>query len=111
MSAMEWLYLVIGIAVLALLVLGGVLVGLLPGRRGQRTLPPRETGGDVLAPPETGVTAEPGLEVPPGTVAPTLERPEQPASRLVRLRQRLAGSGTLGRGLLGLLSRDQLDED
>ena len=37
--------------------------------------------------------------------------PNAPASRLVRLRQRLAGSGTLGRGLLGLLSRDQLDED
>ena len=34
------------------------------------------------------------------------------ASRLVRLRQRLAGSqGTLGRGLLALLSRDRLDED
>ncbi|HWU23004.1 MAG TPA: signal recognition particle-docking protein FtsY, partial [Nocardioides sp.] len=32
-------------------------------------------------------------------------------SRLQRLRARLAGSGTLGKGLLGLLSRDQLDED
>ena len=30
---MEWLYLVIGIAVLALVVFGAVLVGLLPGRR------------------------------------------------------------------------------
>ena len=41
-----------------------------------------------------------------------LERPEGTASRLVRLRQRLAGSqGTLGRGLLALLSRDRLDED
>jgi fused signal recognition particle receptor len=111
MSAMEWLYLVIGIAVLALVVLGGVLVGLLPGRRG-RTTPPLEVPSDVLAPPETGVTEqEPGVEVPAPTVTPTLERPERPASRLVRLRQRLAGSGTLGKGLLGLLSRDQLDED
>src|SRR5690606_15077841 len=34
------------------------------------------------------------------------------ASRLVRLRQRLAGSqGALGRGLLALLSRDRPDED
>ncbi|MDZ5623121.1 signal recognition particle-docking protein FtsY [Nocardioides sp. HM23] len=109
---MEWLYLVIGIAVLALVVLGGVLVGLLPGRRRVPTTPPAAAPSDVLAPPETGVTeAEPGVEVPAGTVAPTLDRPERPASRLVRLRQRLAGSGTLGRGLLGLLSRDQLDED
>ena len=41
-----------------------------------------------------------------------LERPEGTASRLVRLRQRLSRSqGTLGRGLLALLSRDRLDED
>ena len=41
-----------------------------------------------------------------------LERPEGTASRLVRLRQRLAGSqGAFGRGLLALLSRDRLDED
>lgn len=44
--------------------------------------------------------------------APALERPESSASRLVRLRQRLAGSGnSLGRGLLALISRDRLDED
>ena len=44
--------------------------------------------------------------------APTLERPEGTASRLVRLRQRLSRSqGGLGKGLLALLSRDKLDED
>jgi fused signal recognition particle receptor len=43
---------------------------------------------------------------------PTLERPEGVASRLVRLRQRLSRSqGTLGRGLLALLSRERIDED
>ena len=43
---------------------------------------------------------------------PVLEQPESTASRLVRLRQRLSRSqGTLGRGLLALLSRDRLDED
>ena len=49
-----------------------------------------------------------------GAAAPvtTLERPEGTASRLVRLRERLARSqGGLGRGLLKLLSRDRLDED
>jgi len=44
--------------------------------------------------------------------APDLERPEAPASRLARLRRRLAGSSTaLSRGLLLLLSRDKIDED
>ncbi|HJF76054.1 MAG TPA: signal recognition particle-docking protein FtsY [Brevibacterium linens] len=39
------------------------------------------------------------------------EVPTEPASRLVRLRERLAKSNTgLGRGLLNLLSRDNLDE-
>ncbi|AZU01280.1 MAG: signal recognition particle-docking protein FtsY [Brevibacterium sp.] len=39
------------------------------------------------------------------------EVPTEPASRLVRLRQRLAKSNSgLGRGLLNLLSRDNLDE-
>ncbi|WP_183100783.1 signal recognition particle-docking protein FtsY [Nocardioides pelophilus] len=112
---MEWLYLVIGIAVVAVVVvLGGI--GLVRGR-GREAGPveaPRATPTDVLAPPEAGIEGvlEPEApEAPDVVAAPTLERPERPASRLVRLRQRLAGSGTLGRGLLGLLSREQLDED
>ena len=41
-----------------------------------------------------------------------LDRPDTRASRLARLRRRLAGSDTpLSRGLLTLLSRDRLDED
>ncbi len=111
---MEWLYLVIGIAVLALVVVVGGL-GLVRGRARATVEAPRVAPADVLAPPETGVAEPgetvPGVEVPPATVTPTLDRPERPASRLVRLRQRLAGSNALGRGLLGLLSRDQLDED
>ena len=64
------------------------------------------TATDVLPSCRTAAT---GAPVEPA--APTLERPEKPSSRLVRLRQRLAGSNALGRGLLGLLSRDTLDED
>jgi fused signal recognition particle receptor len=54
---------------------------------------------------------------PPATVAPPvepppLETPEPTAGRLQRLRARLAGSqSTLGRGLLSVLSRENLDED
>lgn len=44
--------------------------------------------------------------------APALEVPEPTAGRLVRLRARLARSqNSLGKGLLTLLSRDNLDED
>jgi fused signal recognition particle receptor len=51
----------------------------------------------------------PDLQAPPE--APGLERPEPSAGRLVRLRSRLGRSqSTLGRGLLGLLSRERLDE-
>ncbi|WP_223162796.1 signal recognition particle-docking protein FtsY [Nocardioides antri] len=114
MSLMEWLYLVIALAVLAVLaVAGGIGLVVGRGRRARPVEPPRTTPGDVLAPPEAPDTtvAEPEAEREHAVVVPTLERPERPASRLVRLRQRLAGSGTLGRGLLGLLSRDKLDED
>jgi fused signal recognition particle receptor len=106
---MEWIYLVIGIAVLGLVALVGLV-----GFRGRKA-PPAEAPVDVLAPEEevaepTTATVEPTVEAPT-LEAPPLERPERAGSRLVRLRQRLAGSGTLGRGLLGLLSRDRLDED
>jgi fused signal recognition particle receptor len=106
----DWLYLIIGIAVVAVLLLAGLLA---TGRRrkaAQTPAPTRRT--DVIAPPrETDVPVADDLlvEEPP---APALERPEATASRLVRLRQRLAGAqGGFGRGLLALLSRERLDED
>src|SRR6476646_419794 len=104
----DWLYLIIGLVVVAALVVGGLLTS---GRR-RRGVPPA-TGSDVVARPSDGTTAPAALpeEEPAGGVG-TLERPEGTASRLVRLRQRLAGSqGGLGRGLLSLLSRERLDED
>ena len=104
----EWLYLVIAIAVIGVLALAALLA------RGRRTPPAAgreavlpEAGTDVVAAPKPAAEgpAETGTE-------PPLERPESTASRLVRLRQRLAGSqGALGKGLLSLLSRDRLDED
>lgn len=113
----EWLYLVIGIAVVGVLAIAGFVT-----TRGRRTPQAPQARTDVIAPPSTTGEAEappaedvaveaPEVEAPEEPAAPTLETPEKPASRLVRLRQRLAGSNALGRGLLGLLSRDKLDED
>ncbi len=119
MDAVALLIVIIALAGLALV---ATVVGLVvTGRRKPRPLP--DTHTDVLGAPP----AEPGappveLSSPPATIeapaepaepaGPVLERPEGTASRLVRLRQRLAGSqGGLGRGLLSLLSRDRLDED
>ncbi|SFC43015.1 fused signal recognition particle receptor [Nocardioides terrae] len=104
-------FIIIGAAILLIAIL---LIGLLATRRGKGPTPSSST--DVITtPPETG----PGqvdtttVEAPPGAEeVPVVERPERTASRLVRLRQRLAGSqGGLGRSLLSLLSRDRLDED
>jgi fused signal recognition particle receptor len=58
------------------------------------------------------VEAEPAVVEPPVEAPPAIERPEPAAGRLVRLRARLARSrGSLGQGLLTLLSRDSLDAD
>ena len=128
---MEYLVVAIVIVVVALVILGLLAVG----RRGRRVdLPPepREssagprggTGGErdegdkgpvatAERPTGTGADTAPveELEVvePP---APTIERPEPVQGRMVRLRARLARSqSTLGKGLLGLLSRDRIDEE
>jgi fused signal recognition particle receptor len=120
----EYVYLIIGIAVL---VLGG-LVGLVTSRvRGRdRTAAPRtprdpadgaltepRVGEDAETPRDTSTRTIEDADLPSGATAyRTLETPESTASRLVRLRQRLARSQSpLGRGLLALLSRDVIDED
>jgi fused signal recognition particle receptor len=104
----EWLYLIIGIVVVGAALVAGLLTS---GRR--RTGSPG-AGTDVIVPPPTEADVETPTETAAAEAPPTttLERPEGTASRLVRLRQRLAGSqGGLGRGLLSLLSRERLDED
>jgi len=122
----DYLYLIIGIAVLALaFVVGLVTTRSRSGRGRVETREGRQTGTDVLAPPEptVGEDAETPRDTPTRTIedatlpeapveVPALERPETAASRLVRLRERLSRSqGPLGRGLLALLSRDVVDED
>jgi fused signal recognition particle receptor len=116
-------YVVIGVVVA--LVLGVALAAYLVPRRRRAAEPPtgqRRQGGvltddaiaeadtilrdvDVLPPDDVLVEGAERLPAPP-------ERPEPAAGRLVRLRSRLARSqSALGKGLLGLLSRERLDED
>ena len=72
-----------------------------------------ESGGGTAtatatAPPPQR-TAEPSA---PPTARPTLEKPPPSAGRMVRLRARLARSQSgFGTALLGLLSRERLDDD
>ncbi|MFG1999356.1 signal recognition particle-docking protein FtsY [Spirillospora sp. NPDC048911] len=119
---MDYLILIAGLAVLALIV-GGVMF-LRPGRRKpRRPVEPAERPADVLPGGSTAVdeaegAAPPAERAPPAEKAPAappaveIERPPPSAGRLVRLRARLARSqSTFGKTLLGLLSRDTLDDD
>jgi fused signal recognition particle receptor len=116
-------YLLVALALLGVLILGGLsLVVPRLRRRPEPPLPETEVDTraeeDLAGPPveaaesdlRTGVLVEPPVvEAPP---LPTIEVPEPTAGRLVRLRSRLSRSqNVFGKGLLGLLSRDRLDED
>ncbi|MEG9225719.1 signal recognition particle-docking protein FtsY [Aeromicrobium sp. Sec7.5] len=94
------------------------LVATLLMRRGDE-LPPTaeselETREEILHPEVLGSGDEPEPDddlSPTGPGTTTLERPESPAGRLVRLRSRLARSNsTLGKGLLAILGRADLDQ-
>ena len=122
----EYLYLIIGLAVLLVVSLAGLVTSM---RRGRGRTPAAPTAPTAPTEPRVGDDAETPRDTPTRTIedaelpggagtltetepAPTVERPESTAGRLVRLRQRLARSqGPLGRGLLALLSRDIIDED
>ena len=119
MTLLVSILIIVVIAVLGVASLVGFVIAP-KRRRGDLDGPAARGGTDVLAPPRPEAppapgTAAPAPPAPPVEVEeapPALERPEGTASRLVRLRQRLAGSqGALGRSLLALLSRDRLDED
>ncbi|MFJ2500156.1 signal recognition particle-docking protein FtsY [Streptomyces sp. NPDC087539] len=133
---MEFVILTVVIALVAV----GVISGLVVSSRKKKQLPPAPSSTPTITPsaePRVGEEAEkpreeprrtieeagpPAAEAPaeeaPGAVepeapaAPALDVPEPTAGRLVRLRARLARSqNSLGKGLLTLLSRDNLDED
>jgi fused signal recognition particle receptor len=114
---MAYVILIIVIAVLAVAA-GSWLLLVRPRRRvASRPAPP------TVEPPSTGAqppgsTAVDQAEAPPAPAReqlppePVLERPPPSAGRLASLRGRLARSQSgLGSVLLGLLSRDRLDEE
>ena len=102
--------------VLVLLIAAGVLVlggGIaLVVARGRRELPPTDVLDAITEEEiEHPEHPEPHLEDEPVAGTTTIERPEAPEGRLVRLRARLARSqGSLGKGLLAVLSRADLDD-
>ncbi|WP_405716847.1 signal recognition particle-docking protein FtsY [Streptomyces sp. NBC_00046] len=133
---MEFVILAVVIALVAV----GVISGLVVSSRKKKQLPPAPSSTPTITPPaephvgeeaetpreeprrtieevgpsEAGAPAEEAPEAvePEAPAAPALEVPEPTAGRLVRLRARLARSqNSLGKGLLTLLSRDNLDED
>jgi len=83
----------------------------------RRALPPAPPTPELPASPASPGAPEQAAEaapesVAPEPVAPALEEPEPPASRLTRLRRRLSAStNPFARGLLGLLAADRLDAE
>ncbi len=105
--------LVIAVPALALL---GIGIAVLPRRRARRRAAeqrpdvPEATGRPPA--PASGARTVVLEPVEPEALEPLRETPEPVAGRLVRLRERLARSGSpLGTRLLTVLSRDHLTED
>ncbi len=99
-------YVIVGTVLLIALVLSGLAWYL---SRGGEVDDRALTGPGTAAAPTAAPIAPSAVE-PATAVPPSLDQPEPPAGRLVRLRSRLARSNVLGRGLLAVLSRDKLDE-
>jgi fused signal recognition particle receptor len=110
---MDTLTLVVVIAVASVVVLALASTVLLRRRPRKATLPPLTEPTTERVDVPSGDVKVLTPEAPEAPEAPEeeLERPEPVAGRLARLRSRLAGQRSLGRGLLGLLSRDTLDEE
>ena len=114
---MEYVILIIVIAVLAVIA-GGWLLFMRPRRgRGAHAAPGRAPASAPPPPaPGGGEAAEESAEAAETPAAATgvleIERPPPSAGRLVRLRARLARSqSSVGSALLNLLSRDRLDDE
>ena len=99
-------WLIVGVVGLAIIVAGSVFLA-------RRRALPAEKRRELPAEPAPATPTAPSEEPPAEPEAePGPERPEAPATRMARLRRRLAGSNhPLARGLLSILSSDRLDAD
>jgi len=119
----DYLGIIVIVAVVAVLAVGGLFLLFRPKGGGAPTLPPPEAPpapeAERPAPPkEVAEEGGPTTTLPPPArpvevvKVPEVEVPPPSAGRMVRLRARLARSqNALGRGLLELLSRDHLDDE
>ncbi len=74
-------------------------------------LAPTPAPSAPAAPAAPTAPARPAPAAPVAPATPTVEAPERAGSRMARLRRRLAGSNNaLANAVLGLLSRDRIDE-
>jgi fused signal recognition particle receptor len=111
-------YLIIAIVlVVVIAIVGGAVLLRPPRRRAGRAAPPAPPPPAPPAPGEAGTAAADTAQAPPGVPpllpgpAPVAEAPPPLAGRMARLRGRLARSQSgFGSVLLGLLSRDGLDD-
>ncbi len=114
-----FIWIVLAVALVAIIATVGIglkrradvppVVGRTPETRAPETRAPEDTDGDVQV-EEKPAGVEDDAEVAQEAVE--VERPEPVAGRLVRLRDRLARSGSpFGSRLLAVLSRDHLTED
>ncbi|HWK92212.1 MAG TPA: signal recognition particle-docking protein FtsY [Luteimicrobium sp.] len=110
-----WLWIVVAVVLVALvagLVGNRVTASRRRGVGGAPAAPPVSEAPPSTAPASTTAPPEVSAEPEAAPEAPALEQPEPVAGRLVRLRGRLARSGSpLGARLLAVLSRDHLTED
>ncbi|MFL6182160.1 MAG: signal recognition particle-docking protein FtsY [Actinomycetes bacterium] len=118
-----WLVVVITVA----LTLVGTTLALLRGRSGSRSAERSSSTSTATTIPGVGDDAAPPRDTPKRTVSTIelpedagddldtsglaiLDRPAPAAGRMARLRDRLARSGSLGQGIVGLLSRPTVDD-
>ena len=104
-------WLIVVLCVVAVLAVAGLVTVVIrsKARRAASEAPPVAAGLPTGA-KDQGKGAEKSLEIGIGQSEPS-DTPEPPASRMKRLRSRLAKGGGIGQALLAVLSRDQLSQD